>query len=117
MYVHEPQRERQCERCHGEEQEENFSREVELITPVPDLCFECHTDMLSLEGWIHGPVTTGDCLECHEPHRSRNRGLLKWPIPDMCFSCHDSQAIALIENHGQDFYAKCGACHSGHTSQ
>jgi len=117
MYAHEPVAKRQCVKCHGDNLKGNFSREVQLEAPVPDLCFGCHEEMASLEGWVHGPVAAGDCLMCHEPHRSKNQHLLKYPVPDMCFRCHDPKAIAEIPNHGEPVFKKCLLCHFGHTSQ
>ena len=113
---YDPALERSCERCHGEKKERSFSNEVHLVTPTPQLCFECHDPPSFTEGWIHGPVAAGECVFCHEPHRSPHAHLLKKPQPDMCFQCHDSQAIAEIQDHAKPSFAQCTDCHSGHAS-
>jgi predicted CXXCH cytochrome family protein len=112
--LHEPLND--CARCHGEQQQKNFSREVKLVAPVPDLCYQCHTGPTALTGWVHGPVITGDCLLCHEPHRTVNPYLLRRAIPEICYQCHDPASIRSITDHELPGYSLCDACHSGHAS-
>lgn len=103
-------------RCHGEQKKSGFSREVNLVAGVPDLCYQCHEPPSVSQGWIHGPVAAGECVICHEPHRSENPFLLKKPLPEMCYLCHDAKDIALIDSHDKPTYARCTDCHSGHSS-
>lgn len=112
--LHEPLND--CVRCHGDQQQKNFSREVKLVAPVPDLCYQCHTGPTQLAGWVHGPVVTGDCLLCHEPHRTVTRYLLRKPIPELCYQCHDPRSVRAVANHDLAGYGQCDACHSGHAS-
>jgi predicted CXXCH cytochrome family protein len=111
-----PSWERSCPRCHGEKMQRSFSNEVHLVAPTPQLCFECHEPPSFQEGWIHGPVAQGECVFCHEPHRSLQKFLLKKALPEVCYQCHDSQAIADIEDHAKPSYTQCTDCHSGHAS-
>lgn len=113
---YDPSLERSCIRCHGEKTARSFSSEVQLVSPTPLLCFECHDPPTFQEGWIHGPVAAGECVFCHEPHRSPYKYLLKRAQPAVCYQCHDSQAIAEIENHAKSTYTQCTDCHSGHAS-
>lgn len=112
--VHEPLKD--CTQCHASRQRARFSREVQLVEQTPQLCFRCHTDYANLSGWVHGPVATGECLFCHEPHKTRNAALLTAPVPDLCYRCHDREALALIENHTEASYANCMRCHEGHAA-
>lgn len=104
-----------CTECHGSRQRQTSSRQVQLVASVPSLCYKCHQGYASLEGWVHGPVAVGECLLCHEPHKSRNEFLLVKPVPDLCFGCHESQSIRLIEGHARDSYGHCNNCHEGHS--
>ncbi len=112
--LHEPLND--CVRCHGDQQQKNFSREVNLVAPVPELCYQCHTGPTHLAGWVHGPVVTGDCLFCHEPHRTVTRHLLRKRIPELCYQCHDARSVRAIAHHELAGYGQCDACHSGHAS-
>jgi predicted CXXCH cytochrome family protein len=112
--VHAPQRD--CDRCHGAQRKQDFSSAVKLVAPVPDLCYQCHTQPTQMSGWVHGPVAAGDCLICHEPHRTVTPHLLKKPVPEICYQCHDPGAVWEIDRHDSPAYAACLDCHSGHAS-
>ncbi|MBN1359021.1 MAG: hypothetical protein JW993_00435 [Sedimentisphaerales bacterium] len=105
-----------CTDCHGARQRTSFSRKVILVAEPPTLCYTCHTEYATLEGWVHGPVATGDCLFCHEPHKTRNEFLLTSPVPELCYQCHLPEAIHAIEHHVDSSYAHCIDCHDGHAS-
>jgi predicted CXXCH cytochrome family protein len=81
---------------------------------VPQLCYTCHQEYSALEAWVHGPVATGNCLLCHEPHKTQNEFLLRKPVPGLCYQCHEEQAIRLIKKHAEESYARCIDCHEGH---
>lgn len=113
-FLHEPQS--NCERCHGSQKQKNFSRQVNLVTPLPTLCYECHDMPHGGMGWVHGPVASGQCVICHEPHRSLHRFLLKRPEPQICLQCHEEASLHEIPGHGQASYQACLDCHAGHNS-
>lgn len=113
-HIHEPVK--NCTLCHGELRRASASRKVQLVAEVPQLCYTCHKEYSALEAWVHGPVATGNCLLCHEPHKARNESLLRKPVPDLCYQCHEEQAIRLIKNHAEESYARCIDCHEGHAS-
>lgn len=65
------------------------------------LCLECHADTVSMEMKVlHGPLKTGDCTACHNPHGGAYGKLLVKQHPssmfvnysgkeyELCFSCH-----------------------------
>ncbi len=111
-YVHEALKD--CTQCHDAGRQRTLSQEVQLVADVPQLCYKCHEGYAALEGWVHGPVATGECLLCHEPHKTKNESLLLKPVPELCYQCHDVPTIHSIENHAEDSYARCIECHEGH---
>jgi predicted CXXCH cytochrome family protein len=115
-YQHEPSL--GCEACHGDRKKRGFSRQVNLVAPVPDLCYQCHEELRDLPGDVHGPVAVGVCTFCHEPHRTRNEHLLKKPVPELCYQCHDPAVIEYFDSHhAEESYANCNRCHEGHASE
>jgi predicted CXXCH cytochrome family protein len=113
-HVHEPVKD--CTQCHGRQLRRGTSTKAQLVADPPQLCYQCHSRFTTLEGWVHGPVAAGDCLLCHEPHRTRNEFLLDKPVPELCYQCHEAQAIHTIERHDEPSYAHCIDCHDGHSS-
>ncbi len=113
-HTHEPVK--NCTVCHGEQRRAGSARKVQLVAEVPQLCYTCHKEYSALEAWVHGPVATGNCLLCHEPHKAKNESLLRKPVPELCYQCHEEQAIRLIKNHAEESYARCTDCHEGHAS-
>ena len=111
-YVHEPLQ--NCTECHGDRRRRSFSRQIQLVAEVPQLCYKCHDPTVAEDGWVHGPVAAGDCLMCHEPHKTRNAFLLTKTAPSLCYECHEPEAVHLVEHHTDDSYAACGECHEGH---
>jgi predicted CXXCH cytochrome family protein len=91
--------------------------QVDLIAPVPVLCYNCHTDYNAESAFVHGPAAVGQCLFCHDPHRAANKYLLKEPVPQLCYLCHDKQMIESIAEHAPDVLSDCSACHEGHSAQ
>jgi len=112
--LHEPLKD--CVSCHGDLWEQASMDQPNLVAPVPKLCFKCHKDYISLDGWVHGPVATGKCLLCHEPHKTDNKSLLSKPIPELCYQCHGAKMLQLVANHTDESYKNCNDCHDGHTS-
>jgi predicted CXXCH cytochrome family protein len=111
-HIHEPVK--NCTLCHGALRRAGAAGKVQLVAEVPQLCFTCHKEYSALEAWVHGPVATGNCLLCHEPHKAQNEFLLRKAVPDLCYQCHEEQAIRLIKNHAEESYTRCIDCHEGH---
>jgi predicted CXXCH cytochrome family protein len=114
-YVHEPQKD--CTLCHGKrKQERGFSLQVRLTAPVPKLCYGCHADYTVSASFVHGSVAIGQCLFCHNPHKSKIEHLLKEPEPKLCYLCHDINTVELIPAHFKNQQFACTGCHNAHAS-
>lgn len=112
--LHEPLK--NCIPCHGNQPEQNSTDKPHLVDSVPELCYSCHKDLTVKGEWLHGPVATGECLLCHEPHKADNKSLLRKPIPELCYQCHETSALQLVANHTDKSYASCNDCHENHSS-
>jgi predicted CXXCH cytochrome family protein len=113
-YVHEPRKD--CTVCHGKRKQRGFSSRTYLTAPVPNLCYNCHTDYTLSDSFVHGPVAVGQCLFCHNPHKSKFEHLLKESEPNLCYLCHDINTIELIPAHLPKQLSSCTDCHNAHAS-
>jgi predicted CXXCH cytochrome family protein len=113
-YVHEARKD--CTNCHNFERQRVISTETYLHTPIPRLCYNCHTDYTISAPYVHGPVAVGQCLQCHHHHKSKIKHILKEPEPELCYKCHDSYAIELIPGHLTKQMSMCTNCHNPHAS-
>jgi predicted CXXCH cytochrome family protein len=104
---HAPYAEKKCNSCH--ERSTNV-----LVAPKEELCYRCHK-FKTENKWVHGPVVSGGCTVCHDPHSSRYRFLLVSESESFCFYCHDEKVIKEIEAH-KGIDAKCTDCHNPHMS-
>ena len=85
-----------------------------LVAPNDELCYRCHTIKLD-RMFIHGPLASGGCLVCHDPHSSRYPYLLVSDSGSFCLGCHDRETVAKIEGHGE-LNENCTTCHDAHGS-
>ena len=108
---HEPIKE--CRSCHTDTLPDDPGNS--LKAPVPQLCKTCHTAFSDLAGRVHGPVATGQCLICHEPHQAATHSLLRKLPPDLCRQCHEAANLAQVKNHRNPAFADCRVCHEAHT--
>jgi predicted CXXCH cytochrome family protein len=104
---HAPYAAKKCDSCHQR------STNV-LIAPIDELCFRCH-EFRSGKRWVHGPLASGGCRVCHEPHSSRYPFLLVSDSESFCLYCHDEKAVAANEAH-KGAATKCTTCHDAHMS-
>ncbi len=105
-----------CRNCH----DPHFSDQPNLlVTAQMALCLACHNKeletgsgkIMNMKAFLdankdaHGPVKSGDCVSCHNPHGSDYwRILVKYYPPQfytsysdgkyaLCFTCHDKSAF------------------------
>ena len=118
IFIHEPWK--NCgDNCHNRTETKHGFRGAGVIglkASAPELCYECHEKFKDLEGWVHGPVATGACTYCHNPHKSKHKYLLKEAVPELCYQCHRKDEIDLIADHSKESYMQCNDCHVGHAS-
>ncbi len=119
-FTHGPFAANECTRCHDLTNASGFRRDRtgrsalaaadlaeagRLRMPVDKLCVHCHTDFTSEapgnEGlWLHGPVASGWCVLCHQPHSSLYPGLLVLdPVARICSGCHEREDLLMTEEH------------------
>lgn len=112
-FVHEPWKNRNCNLCHEQLDEKKWALPA-LTEPEPELCYQCHVDYPATEPYVHGPVAVGECLLCHESHKSKIAGLLKEEEPTLCYQCHETIDAAEIPGHPDAPILLCTNCHDPH---
>jgi len=118
--VHRPVANKMCNQCHEEP-----------TSPTPfatrrqgfELCRTCHStqvnDMFG-KNRVHWPLLdkTG-CLNCHSPHASTAKALLKSTQITVCGQCHADSIERQMRSetkHAPIKEGQCTACHSPHAS-
>ena len=102
---------RNCQNCHAKDSKTALPV---LAQPVPQLCYQCHSNYASARGYVHGPVAVGACLFCHEPHRSKSKGLIRQEEPKLCQQCHQEQDLLSAPAHRGENLESCTRCHDPH---
>jgi len=106
---------KECVTCHSPVTDTDPAPKKPVMNAaMPHLCTTCHTAMSDLKGWVHGPVATGQCVICHDPHQSSTQSLLKKPIPELCRQCHEPASLQQVRNHQDPAFAQCQVCHEAH---
>ncbi len=80
-----------CHNPHGENNRYQLFEEGSLA-----LCLACHGDKEGLVTektvdrmpYVHGIVSGGGCVICHDPHATDQQFMLKKPINELCSGCH-----------------------------
>jgi predicted CXXCH cytochrome family protein len=106
--LHQPFAEKKCQSCHSRKND-------------PSLCLECHDNIFaSFNGQFSHRVNgteTNSCFNCHNPHASRQDGLIKQAPGDACRQCHEGKfsrrANSLYVHPHAD---RCVDCHQLHSS-
>jgi DmsE family decaheme c-type cytochrome len=87
--AHRPLEEKNCAACHPNPAR---SGSIAVESRGVALCLQCHEDMInaSLEkDRVHWPMLDRDgCLNCHSPHATKHKKLVKGPTLDVCGACH-----------------------------
>ena len=104
-----------CMICHQRQSDATFAR-----SGTESSCFVCHENrrgMFSQE-FVHGPVASGSCGICHDPHGSRYEKSLNHPTQILCFSCHQEveEQLSMTEVHEPFLEGHCTACHDPHST-
>ena len=97
-----------CKECHSS----TYSNQ--LKEDPPQLCYQCHENFKEDFDFLHGPVASGYCTVCHNPHKSKNEKLLNFPIDKLCVYCHDIADVLKNDTHEDITPAECLDCHDPH---
>ena len=135
FWVHGPYGAGDCASCHlfsqpepaGVPRSESLIRSggppavgLELTAAEDELCATCHVAQAAetaeaLELEIHMPVAAGMCTECHHPHQSRRRYMLRGADDtSLCTECHDPHPVEQEVVAGGDSDGSCTGCHNPH---
>jgi len=121
-----------CNLCHLDPADRKFGVSVraptsrpgrQLAFPEESLCVGCHSEMAAAEVaaaglWQHGPVASGACTSCHNPHKTKRRYMLMQTTnAAMCGQCHSPQALRHTPQHSRDPAADCTGCHNPHAGR
>jgi len=63
-----------CEVCHLTQTQGDMTM-VSLSMPKQKICFACHQESVALRQ--HVPAAKGQCIDCHDPHSSERKMLLR----------------------------------------
>ncbi|GAB4276337.1 MAG: hypothetical protein Kow0056_06660 [Coriobacteriia bacterium] len=93
----------------------------ELTAQRSELCWICHGDLAQAKVGLphqHAPFEGGYCTDCHDPHASDYRVLLKRDERDLCPSCHPMfDELAKDQLHPPYEGRYCTNCHDPHASE
>jgi len=119
--VHGPVKEGRCTTCHTVTREKDKKTKhpdnltITLTQQGADLCNMCH-EPKDKKKTVHAPVMGGDCISCHNPHQSANKGMLKEAMPNLCFQCHPEDMMKQKNMHPPVAVGDCSGCHDTHQS-
>jgi predicted CXXCH cytochrome family protein len=84
------------------------------------LCLSCHDNFMEKlrNPFIHTPVKTGECTECHNPHTSSHGKLLDEDPNKICNKCHEGIVPKNPKSsHKVVVEGNCVKCHDPHASK
>ncbi|MEW6374951.1 MAG: cytochrome c3 family protein [Thermodesulfobacteriota bacterium] len=108
-------REEQCQDCHNLKGEPlSYKKIIPIATCSTG---QCHSQM-GKGKFVHGPVGSGTCIACHNPHGTLNPSMVTRPGGEGCYICHDTQREAFKGKviHSPVSEGGCSDCHDPHQS-
>lgn len=108
IIYHIPYLEKECASCHDQTSMGN------LVMPQPRLCYQCHENFEQIYNVVHGPVGGGYCTECHQPHYTKEKYLLRLSGQELCFQCHVTGVTFNTTIHEGIEDTNCTECHNPH---
>jgi predicted CXXCH cytochrome family protein len=114
QFVHGPVLLEHCNMCHETVEDRHLFK---LTNTGVEMCTLCHK--MKFQAAIHEPVIKGECLKCHDPHRSALPSLIKTATSgELCFTCHQETETLLSNTYLHAPVAKgdCILCHTAHSA-
>lgn len=108
IYIHDAYSRDSCGDCHDK------AMGNALVTAMPELCYDCHDDFNDTYEKLHEPVDAGNCTDCHNPHKAKNKSLLILAPEKLCIDCHDIEDVRENEEHADVEASDCMDCHNPH---
>ncbi len=105
---HPPYLDNGCSNCHDQ------TKGSKLNDPQPNLCYTCHESFSTKYAVLHGPLESGYCTECHNPHSSEFKYLLLSDKQKLCFKCHSKSDVMKNDVHSSIDETVCWDCHNPH---
>lgn len=107
-----------CASCHTLMQKKS-ERNLLSESKEDSLCYTCHANIRAeTNKSSHHPIREGKvtCSDCHLPHGSSNRTLLKGAsVNETCFGCHQEKRGPFLWEH-PPVRENCMNCHEAHGS-
>ena len=118
--VHPPVQSKMCAQCHLDASSPDALKTKKRGLEV---CRSCHSDLINqvfASKRLHWPVADKvGCLNCHGPHATQEKPLLKMPMKPLCGTCH-ADTIKRQQNsptkHPPIDAGECTSCHAPHGS-
>ena len=118
--VHKPVASRMCNQCH---EEATSSTPLKTKKSGYELCRGCHSELVNSmlsKNRLHWPILSKEgCLNCHNPHAAKQKGLVKADMITVCGSCHQDtirRQDKSLTKHEPIKDGKCSSCHDPHAS-
>ena len=122
-FPHPPAKDDNCLSCHAPHGSENKGL---LTESQKGLCTGCHDigDLVVQAAaseqppQVHAPVDEGRCGDCHDPHGSTRKWLVRDERDGLCYGCHTKQKVSFMEGtqHAPVAEGNCDVCHTPHGS-
>jgi len=107
-----------CSDCHNPMVKNSLNGALVRST-ISETCFNCHQQQRAdFHKRSHMPLPEGkmSCVDCHNPHGSSTRPLLKGDtVNDVCYTCHAEKRGPFIWEHAP-VRENCANCHLPHGS-
>ena len=112
--THKPFVDKKCSTCH-------IAGSTEVKGRGISLCVKCHKGVITSFGKRYNHLTPGSadnmCSNCHTPHASDEKFLIKGKAQRVCYACHAAaKRFSMESEFVHSNLDKCLACHVGHGS-
>jgi predicted CXXCH cytochrome family protein len=105
----------QCQNCHN--LKGDLPDYKKMIPSATCISGQCHSQA-GKGKFVHGPVGSGTCIACHNPHGTPFKQFVTRPGGEGCYICHDTQREEFKGKvvHSPVSEGGCIDCHDPHQS-